>query len=362
MSQNSYRSMSRYSLWSKLPLLQLLSCPLLPNQGTSLPKGKQALVKGNQGKHNKCHPSGSGLNLRRTIGWPSGWEFQSLLQHPCDSLIQRLTCQQAVAFQILTSQMEKGGWWTTSPCLEVLGQRKYLPPKDFQGSCDYKEMRREETIALAVVLQSCTVQSGMPPGELCGVLQEFHQCLAPLIEEESLEFETLDVAKKDPMPTASAPTSSTPDPEEEDWVVQVPEESCTSEPAHLEGGLDLVLGRYPTIPLVSGCSWANQAHSGLVRGIPLGAQLDFCSLGSLQVTMSCDLTAREVCYEYQSQVITQASLQLPQFEPSEPSDSPPWIQELSVNTMLFLSSTSDSTTPWPQENWLEKLCSSPRSK
>ena len=102
-----------------------------------------------------------------------------------------------------------------------------------------------------MALQSCAVQSRMTPGVLCGAVQELCQCLAPLIEEDSfLNLEMLDAAKKDPVAPASAPTSSTPDPEEEDQVIQVPEESCTSEPeetAHLEGGLHLIPGRYPTI-------------------------------------------------------------------------------------------------------------------
>ena len=89
----------------------------------------------------------------------------------------------------------------------------------------------------------------------------------------------------------------------------------------------------------------NQTHGGLARHVPIGAWLDICSLGSLQLTISHDLVVGEVWYEYQSWVIIQVSLQLPQFEPLEPSDSPPRIQELRVNTMPFLPPISDSTTP-----------------
>ena len=59
------------------------------------------------------------------------------------------------------------------------------------------------------------------------------------------------------MAPVSVPASSTPNPEEEDQVVQVPVESRTLEPeetAHLEGGLNLIWGRYPTILLGFGCS------------------------------------------------------------------------------------------------------------
>ena len=121
-----------------------------------------------------------------------------------------------------------------------------------------------------MALQSCAVQSGMHLGVLCGVVQEFCQCLAPLIEEDGLlNLEMLDVAKKDTMAPASAPASSTPNPEEEDWVMQVPEESCTSEPektAHLEGGLDLVQGRYPTIPLGFGHFMSESSPCRLGKG------------------------------------------------------------------------------------------------
>ena len=133
------------------------------------------------------------------------------------------------------------------------------------------------------------------------------------------------------MAPASIPTSPTPDPEEEEQFIQIPEESCASEPeeaAHSEEGVDFIQGRYPAIPPGIACSQANQTHAGLVRAICLGAQLDVCSLGSLQVTISHGLAVGEVHYEYQSWVITQASLLLPLFKPSEPSDSPPRIQEL----------------------------------
>ena len=38
--QNSWRSVSRYRLHSELPLLQLHSCPILPNEGTFSPEDK----------------------------------------------------------------------------------------------------------------------------------------------------------------------------------------------------------------------------------------------------------------------------------------------------------------------------------
>ena len=90
----------------------------------------------------------------------------------------------------------------------------------------------------------------------------------PLIEEDSLlNVEMLDVAEKDPMAPApaSALPSSTPDPEEEEQVVLIPKESCTSEPeeaAHWEGGLDPIWGRYPARPLGFAHLQANQTCAG----------------------------------------------------------------------------------------------------
>ena len=64
---------------------------------------------------------------------------------------------------------------------------KEIPlPKDFQGSCNYWKVRKEETVTLAMALQSCTLQLEMPPGVLCRVVQELCQCLTPLIEEGCL--------------------------------------------------------------------------------------------------------------------------------------------------------------------------------
>ena len=47
----------------------------------------------------------------------------------------------------------------------------------------------------------------------------------------------------------------------------------------MEGGLDLIWGRYLTIPLGFAHSQANKTCAGLARGAPLGAQLDLYSLG-----------------------------------------------------------------------------------
>ena len=205
--------------------------------------------------------------------------------------------------------------------------------KEFQGSHNYQEVKREETVSLAMVLQRCTLQLGMTPTVKCGAVQELHKCLVPLIEESCLlNLEMLDVAEKDPVaPTPDSVTSSpTPDPEEEQ-VILAPEESCTlgpEEAASSQGGLTLIRGQYPTQPLGFVHLLVTPTHASLGRGIPLGAWLDLCSLGSLQITISHRPAAGEVHYEYLSWVVMQTSLQLAMFKPSKPSDSPPRIQEL----------------------------------
>ena len=76
------------------------------------------------------------------------------------------------------------------------------------------------------------------------------------------------------MVPAPASTSPTPEPKEEEQItLQVPEESWTSEPeeaAHLAGGLDLIQGRFPSVPPGLAHLNANQNHTGLARGISLG--------------------------------------------------------------------------------------------
>ena len=57
--------------------------------------------------------------------------------------------------------------------------------------------------------------------------------------------------------------------------------------------------------------------------IPLGAQLDLSSLGSLQVIVSYNSMMGQVWYQHQSRVISWTSLQLAPSEPSNKPDSPP---------------------------------------
>ena len=135
----------------------------------------------------------------------------------------------------------------------------------------------------------------------------------PLLERDGLlSMEMLDIAERDPVPPAASVSAfPIPEPKEEEQILEVPEEPWTSKPeeaVHSEGGLDLIRGRLPAIPPGFAHSQVNQTQAGLAMGIPLGAQLDFSSLGSLQVTISHYLAVKEVWYDYQSWVITQESL------------------------------------------------------
>ena len=159
-----------------------------------------------------------------------------------------------MAFQLHTTQQKKDDWLTAPSCLGILGWRNYLPLKDFHGIYDYWEVRREEMITLAMALKRCMVQLGMLPGVLCGAVQELCQCLAPLLEGgDLLNLEMLDIAEKDPVAPTPASASPTPEPKEEEQItLQVSKEPCTSEPeeaAHSVGGLDLIWGRFPSVPL-----------------------------------------------------------------------------------------------------------------
>ena len=100
---------------------------------------------------------------------PDWWrEFWSILcsrdEHCTNDQIKRLACQQAVAFRLLSFQLEKGGWWSVPPCLGVLRRKDNLPLKEFQGVQDYWVAQREEMVALAMALERCTVWSRMPQG------------------------------------------------------------------------------------------------------------------------------------------------------------------------------------------------------
>ena len=88
-------------------------------------------------------------------------------------------------------------------------------------------------LALAWALQRCTVQSGMPPGMLCGAVQELCRFLTPLLKKgDLLSFTILDVVEKDPitLPVLTERVLS-PEPREEEPInLPAPNEPPASEP------------------------------------------------------------------------------------------------------------------------------------
>ena len=118
----------------------------------------------------------------------------------CDvAKVKSLACQQAAAFHLPVTQKEVHGYWTTPPCLAVLGKREYLAPKDHRIMWDYQEVWREEMVVLAIVLQKCANHARASPNVFCRAAQEFCKCLAPVIEEADLfnmETEILEGARE----------------------------------------------------------------------------------------------------------------------------------------------------------------------
>ena len=265
---------------------------------------------------------------------PDWWrEFWSILCSKdklfSDVQVKELACQQDVAFSLPSAQVEKSGWWNAPSCLGVLGRKDFLPPKKFQGMRDVQMVRWEETVALALALQRCTIQSGIPQA-----FQELCRCLTPLLDRGNLlDLTMLGVAEKGSMtPPVPAERASSPEPrKEEPTSPPSPNKLPALEPKEASHSGELVLRqrRWPPAPTGFTCSWVDKSgpppleDKDLLVNITLGAQLYLSSLGSLQVTVSHHLMMGEIQYQYQSMVISSMSLQL---DLSKCSDHPnsPW--------------------------------------
>ena len=85
---------------------------------------------------------------------------------------------QAVAFQLPLAQQEAAGWWAPLPTIPDFNlEISCLPPT----SSDFWVMRQQKTMALAMVLQACTEESGFPTGVLCDAALEPQRYMAPLL-------------------------------------------------------------------------------------------------------------------------------------------------------------------------------------
>ena len=155
-----------------------------------------------------------------------------------------------------------------------------------------------------MALQTCPIHSGMPPGMLCRAVHELCSCLTPLLEQgDLLNLDMLDVVMKDFMTPAPEESASSP---EGPVSVSAPSELTTSQPeeAALPEELALVPRRRLPLPPWFTLSWANESGSPPPKqvnwplSIPLGAQLDFASLESLQVTISHYPVTGEVTVPY----------------------------------------------------------------
>ena len=136
LSQSDQRSLSSKNLLRELLLLVPLLHPPCPNLIASLPGRPQ-----NPGKEWKpiltTQAGGSDFTYRSMTRVSKWWrEFSSLLCSMDKCLgyvhVQGLAHQQATAFRLPSAQLEKDGTWTAPTFLGVLGQRDYLPPKDFK--------------------------------------------------------------------------------------------------------------------------------------------------------------------------------------------------------------------------------------
>ena len=231
---------------------------------------------------------------------PEWWrEFQLLICSLDESfgniLAQRIACQQATAFRLQATQLEWDGSWTAPPCLESLEWRDYLPPAVFRGAQDYWVVQAKETVVLTKTLQRCTAHSGMPLGVLCGAVQELHECLTSMIQSGDLiDLEMLDVAKDPVAPSSKGRAPSLMPGAEQPFGVNTPSELSASEPEEAAPQEELtLLPRWRPLP-TPGFSllWVDKSDSlppgqeDWPMNVPWGVQLDFASLGSIQVTSS----------------------------------------------------------------------------
>ena len=172
--------MTWYTLQSKL--LHQQPPPSPPSKPSCLPS--QKAKKSQQGIKANTTSAGQWIcvYLEENDRVPKWWrEFQCLLhskdQCPGDSPIQRMapTSHSLVA----SCHTAKEGWLVDHPTLSWdIGAEGLSSLKDFHGTHDYSEVRREEMITLAMALQRCAVQLGMPLRVLCGAVQDLCQCLA----------------------------------------------------------------------------------------------------------------------------------------------------------------------------------------
>ena len=77
----------------------------------------------------------------------------------------------------------------------------------------------KETVPLAKALQRCAVHLRKPPGALCRVVRELHECLTSVVQSGNmLDLEMMDVAEKDHVAPTSEGRAPSPMPRAEPLV------------------------------------------------------------------------------------------------------------------------------------------------
>ena len=152
-----------------------------------------------------------------------------------------------------------------------------------------------------------------PPGMLCRAVQELCRCLTSVIESGDLvNLRMLDMAENDPMALTSKGRAPSQMPRVvPPFSVPAPSELTASEPGEVAPPEELALvPRWRPLALPGfSLSWADESDSpppeqeDWPMSIPLATQLDFASLGSIQVTILHFPVMSEVHWEYQSQTI-----------------------------------------------------------
>ena len=97
-------------------------------------------------------------------------------RHCNDTKVKSLAHQQTA--RLPPASHPEGSTW----CLD----HPILPGSNREERIPCLKVQREETVALAIVFQRCAIWAGASPNVFCGVVQELHECLVPMVEEDDL--------------------------------------------------------------------------------------------------------------------------------------------------------------------------------
>ena len=219
-----------------------------------------------------------------------------------------------------TSHPEGSAWHLDHPTLPGSARKKRIfCASRLRVTQNYQEVQREEMVALAIVLQMCAICAGASPNVFCRVVQEFHDCLVPMVEEGNsfnMENEIWEGVRKDPMATTPSKRFPALMPKVEEptgATAPNPPPASEQEGAVSPEDLALLLRWWPPPPRFSPLGSNDPATPPLedVYGhgaMPMGTVLDLTALESLQVTISHTPVMGEVHYHLQDHSISMRSL------------------------------------------------------